>query len=50
MLLTSILLVAFPILMAWGLYDLSQAYWAKQRRRGPSYWQAILDNERRNHG
>ena len=50
MLLPSTLTIAFPILMAWGLYDLSQAYWAKQRSRGPAYWQAMLNSERRNRG
>ena len=49
-LIDSILLVAFPILGAWGLYDLSQWYWARERSRGPSYWDAILENERRDRG
>ncbi len=28
-----------------GCYDLSQWYWARERARGPEYWQAMLDSE-----
>jgi len=48
MVITGLLLVAFPILMTWGLYDLSEWYWGRERARGPAYWQALLDSEFRN--
>jgi hypothetical protein len=33
-----------------GCYDLSQWYWARERARGPAYWQALLDSEYRKGG
>ena len=40
------LLVLCVITFCYGCYLISQAYWARQRARGPAYWQAILDGNR----
>ena len=28
-----------------GCYLIAEWYWAKERARGPEYWQALLDSE-----
>ena len=47
MALTGIMFLSVPVLLTWGLYDLSRAYWARQRARGSEYWQALLESERK---
>jgi hypothetical protein len=47
MTLTGIMFLSVPVLLTWGLYDLSQWCWARQRARGSDYWQALLDSERK---
>ena len=41
------LLVLCVIMFCRGCYLIRQWYWARERARGPEYWQAMLDSERR---
>jgi len=44
------LLVLCVVMFVCGCYDLSRAYWARERARGSEYWQALLDSEFRKRG
>jgi len=42
---TGFYLVICVVMFCRGCYDLSQWYWARERARGPEYWQAMLESE-----
>ena len=39
------LLFVCVCMVVYGCHLISQDYWARQRARGPAYWQAMLDAE-----
>ena len=41
-------LIICVVMFCRGCHLIAEWYWARERARGPEYWQALLDSEFRN--